>query len=268
MAPRESLEEMLTVHTGREPGAYRVTLESFWGAPSMGDLMARLVLAADAAGETAPLSSLHAVFASGLAAEQPLDVRIARRGVAVGFDVTHAGKPVVSALARFDRTTGLSYDTPSPRAAPDPETLPSTRDSARTEGWPEEYARGPFEHRRVGPRVDAAGTNEPIVMWIRPRMPLPSRSAWHTAALVFASEFYSHWAFEWRLGTGVDYDAHGLIDHSVRLHGAPRFDDWVLVVAQSSRAANGIAVARREMYARSGELLGTVVHSARVRMAT
>jgi acyl-CoA thioesterase len=267
MSPRESLREILVVQPDASPGRYQVALESFWGNPILGDLLARFALVADAFGERAPLTALHAVFTDALPAGERLDLDVMRRDAALVFDVGQGGKSRCSAIARFDKITGPSYVAPPPPATPDPNGLPSTVQAARAEGWPEEYARGPFEFRRVGPRIGVEGGSHPQLTWIRPRETLPTAAAWHTAALLFASEFYSHWAFEWRLGTGIDYDAHRLLDHSVWLHGAPRFDDWILLAVQSCRAANGIAMAHRQIYARDGTLIATVAHSAQVSMA-
>src|SRR5262245_18341065 len=47
-APRESLTEMLRVER-RGDGRYAARLESFWGGATMGDLLARAILAAGAA---------------------------------------------------------------------------------------------------------------------------------------------------------------------------------------------------------------------------
>ena len=267
MQPRESLKEMLVV--GRKgPGRYACALESFWGEPVLGDLLARLVLAAATEGVTAPLRSLHATFTSAALAGEPLEVRLERRDEAVSFDVAGATSPCCSAIARYGAPANtLGYQaTPAP-GAPDPERLPSTLDTARTEGWPEQYARGPFEFRRVGNRIGAAGGDAPHVTWMRTRVSLGAEPSWHTAAIAFVSLFYVHWAFEWRLGTGIDYGAVTPLDHALWLHGAPRFDDWLLVVAHSDRAAGGVALAHRELYSRDGEHLATAVHSARVSMA-
>jgi acyl-CoA thioesterase-2 len=267
MSPRESLREMLVVSRAGG-GRYRCALESFWGEPILGDLLARCVLAAAMEGVSAPLRSLHATFDARPDAEAPLELELTSRGSVVRFDVEKDATSVCAAVARFEASRkGLAYQPSSAPPAPDPDGLPSTLQAARAEGWPEDYARGPFEFRRVGHRIGAVGGDAPHVTWICPRVPLGGDAAWHTAALVFASQFYAHWAFEWRLGTGIDYAGITPLDHAIWLHGEPRFDDWVLLVARSERAANGIALGRRELYARDGTLVLTAAHTARVAMA-
>jgi hypothetical protein len=55
--------------------------------------------------------------------------------------------------------------------SPDLESLPSTLECARAEGWPEEYARGPVELRRVGPmwRDPDRGDSYHHLAWLSPR---------------------------------------------------------------------------------------------------
>jgi acyl-CoA thioesterase len=112
----------------------------------------------------------------------------------------------------------------------------------------------------VGPRID--DPDAPHLTWIRPRMPFPDAAPSRLAAIAFASGFYTHWAFERRLGPRFDVPRHRPLDHALWIHAAPAWDDWWLVEATCSVAAQGIGLAHRRLYARDGHLLATASHAA------
>src|SRR4030095_8579054 len=101
-------------------------------------LLARFALVADAFGERAPLTALHAVFTDRLPAGERLDLDVMGRDAALVFEVAQGGKSRCSAIARFDTITGPSYAAPPPPATPDPNGLPSTVQPAPAEGCPAE----------------------------------------------------------------------------------------------------------------------------------
>jgi len=80
------------------------------------------------------------------------------------------------------------HDVSPPAALPDPDTLPTTLAAARAEGWPEAYACGPVEFRRIGPRWpdSSRGDSRHLLAWLRPRAPIPDEPAVDAARVEIA----------------------------------------------------------------------------------
>jgi acyl-CoA thioesterase-2 len=163
------------------------------------------------------------------------------------------------------RDTAPEWGPTIPDSLPSPESLPSTRDTAKREGW-EDYAAGPLEFRRVNASWPPPPEDQqrPHREWLRPRAALPPDPKLHTAALVFASQFYPQWAFEWRAGRDFRRDRFAILAHSVWLHEPARWDDWWLVDTHSDASSGGRALAHRRIFARDGRLLASATHTASV----
>ncbi|MFI5314579.1 MAG: acyl-CoA thioesterase [Myxococcota bacterium] len=251
-------------------GEFTASLENAFGRAQLNDLLARAALAAcETAGEL-PLVQLSATYlrpppcsvALRLAVESLDDgAGQALRRVRVSGDALFA--EVTASFARAG--TGPDFGPPLPDGLPKPEDLPSTLEVARAECW-EEYAAGPIGFRRVN-RVWPPPPEErlsPHREWLRPRAPLPPDPRVHTAALAFASQFYSQWAFEWRTGPGFAHERFEILDHSLWVHGPVRWDDWWLLDAICDVSRGGRALAHRRIFARDGRLLASITHAGRI----
>ena len=267
--PREKLAEILRIEPVRD-GEFAARFEDFWGATQGGDVLARAALAAAASCPGLELRSLHASFLRPV----PPEIRVVLRVEALaGSDgaahrqVRIAGEQlfcqVMASFAPPGR--GLGYQDPRPPAdLPQPEDLPSTLEQARSEGWGE-YAQGPIEFRRARPRVwpDPAGdTSGPHVEWMRPRAPLGDDPRLQMAGLVFLADFYSHWAFERRVGRGFDAGRFETLDHALWIHQPARWDDWWLLETRSEVASAGRGLSRRRIFTRDGRLIASAAQEA------
>ena len=271
--PNESLAEILRVSTGPE-GGWSASLEDFFGASLGGDLLARAVLVASADCGARRLRALHATYLEppppGVAL--PLIVSSltgsperAVREVKVG------GKEVAArVLLRFEAPLdGPTFqDIVLEGDLPQPEALPSTHEQARAEGWPEEYAGGPIEFRRIGQRwADATRRDgHAHLEWVKPRAPLPDDPRLQDAALAFICDFYAQWEFERRVGEHFDYAYFRPTDLALWIHAAKPWEDSPSPLRSHATVSHqGVALSRRELFTRKGLLLATVVREARIR---
>jgi len=267
---------MLTIERVRD-GEFVARLEDFWGAPLGADILARAALVAADSCEGKELHSLHACFLRPAPAATPLRLlverlddgpRLARRQVRLLGDGLLC--QVVASFAAPGE--GLGYqDVAIEPGLPRPEDMRSTLETARAEGWAD-YAHGPVEFRRVVPVAwpddPSAGKTGTHVEWVRPRAPVVNDPRLHMAAVVFASEFYSHWPFGRRVGDGFANDQFRLLDHALWVHRTVRWDDWLLLKATTEVGHAGRALARRELFMRDGALVASSTHEALVARRT
>lgn len=269
--PREALGEWMRV-ARRGDGAYEALLEDHFGSSQPADLLARCALAAlaECGGE---LRSLHAEWLAPAPPDVPLALRVAKLAgdharCAIDVELAHGARIARVSAGLAPATRSLSYqDVAPPPGLPAPESLPTTVEYARKEGWPEEYAGGPVEFRRVGPlhANRAAGESSEHITWLKLRAPLPPNEPLETAALVFLADFYAHWEFERRIGgERFDYARFTPLTHTLWLHGALPRDAWCLLRASARVAQGGRALAQRELFAEDGALLASVACEARV----
>lgn len=274
-APRESLDEMLQIETGR-PGTASARLEGFWGTAAAGDLLARAVLAASALRGAGTLAALHAAFLRP--PEPDVELTLSAEALARGrtrVGVRNGADPVAEVTLRFgEATSGLSYQSSAPEPGlPAPESLPSEAETAAHEGWAP-YAVGPIESRRIT-ELAPVKDHEPAVWlgWLRPRIPLRDGSALHAAALAFLAEYRSHWAVERRLGAAFPHTEITLLDFSLWVHRCERWDDFWLVRTSSEVGATqhtlagvaGRCLSRREVFTRSGAHVASAAWEATLR---
>jgi acyl-CoA thioesterase-2 len=266
LAPRESLTEMLRIER-RSGGRSSARLESFWGATAPGDLLARATLAGSSARGEAP-GAAQAIFLRPVAP----DVELTFASDALSADRTRVCVRECDALVaevqlRFGPAgDGLSYQSVAPDPGlPAPEDLPSETEVAAREGW-SPYAVGPIESRRLTPYLPVKN-HEPAVWlgWLRPRVPLGDDARLHAASLAFLSEYRSHWAVERRLGADFPRTEITLLDHSLWVHRAARWDDWWLVRTSSEIGAAGRCLSRREIFTRGGALVASAAWEAVLR---
>jgi acyl-CoA thioesterase-2 len=101
--------------------------------------------------------------------------------------------------------------------------------------------------------------------WLRPRAPLGDDAVLHAAALAFLSEYRSHWAIERRLGADFPRSDITLLDHSLWVHRALRWDDFWLVRTSTDVGVSGRCLSRREIFTRGGALVASAAWEAVVR---
>jgi acyl-CoA thioesterase-2 len=268
--PRESLAEILRIERARG-GDATATLEDFWGESQGGDLLARAALAAAATCPELELLSLHAQLLRPAPPGRPLALRVERladeRGIARRQVRVEDGALLCQVFASFaSDADGVDYqDTKPPAVAKEPESLPSTLERATSEGWAE-YARGPVEFRRPGPRWSYAEKGESCVHveWVRARASLGSDPRLHMAALVFLAGFYTHWPFERRIGQKYAYDRFTPLDLALWVHRPARWDGWWLLETVSEVAHAGRALSTRRIFSRDGALVASASQSALV----
>lgn len=271
-AAREALAEWLRV-ARRSDGAFEAVLEDHFGSAQRGDLLARCALAALAEG-SGELSSLHASWLADPPPRVPIALRIrpvdAERGLCE-IDAAAGDLALCRATARVEpRAPGLAFhDAQLPASLPSPESLPRAVEYARKEGWPEVYAGGPVEFRRVGPLRPQRSLDESSdhVTWLALRAPLSRDLQLAQAALVFLTCFYDHWEFERRIGERFDHGRFAVREQRVQIHRAARPEGWLLLRASAGVASAGVALGARELFAASGELLASGLCEALVAAA-
>lgn len=264
--PPTDLGRLLTLDTtGAAPTA---SLGDFWGGSLAADAAARMALAAEAA---CPGQVLRSLRFDPLAPAPParalrVATRVLRQQPALCEVSLEDEAPLARAVVRLSApSSGLSHSDGTPPAdLPDPETLPSTLECARSEGW-EDYAAGPLEFRRIGPLwPDPEGrAPTPHMSWMKPRGD-GAVSRQRAAAVVFLGLFYPHWGFERRLGEKFDQGGFALLGATVWLHGLPSFDDWWLLRDHHEVAADGLGLTRRRLFTRDGTLAAEATLEARV----
>lgn len=269
--PSEVLSDLLQIER-RSASQFEVRLENFWGHALEAQALACIARAAIESCEGRELRSLQASFLTPPPARTPLrielqpfedDARTSRREMRLAGDACHCR--VLACLVPDDG--GVEYQLRRPDSSlPQPEELPSTAETAAEEGW-SDYARGPVEFRRIGPLLPDRGTDLDQRQWVKPRAALPDRPELRAAAAVFLCDFYSHWAFERRVGAKFAQDHFQRLDQAICVHRAVHWDDWWLLVASSEVARAGVALGRRELYTRDGVLVASATQTALVATA-
>ncbi len=262
MSPNESLADTLALASD----ACTLQLEDHRGETLANDLLARIARAAAHGRDEAAACVLGACLYGMPPPGTPVALAIERHADGARARAT-AGRVICDASLRFDAPAkGTDYQHIGlPSDLPDPDSLPATVEYARAEGWPEEYALGPVEFRRVSPRWNAPGEPRVSLSWMKLRRELPRGDpGLELAALVFLSGFYAHWEFERRVGPGFDYAAFASRAHTAWVHEPLRWDDWLLIRGTSDIAHAGCAVSHRHVFARDGRLIATAMHTAAI----
>ena len=255
--------------------------DRFRGLPGRGEgrvfggmLVAQGLVAAGRTVSDALPHALHAHFLRagrhGLAVEWEVErVRDGRQFATRRIVGRQAGAAIFLLTVSFARAAeGLVHQDAMP-AAPPPEGLPDWED-LRVHILGDAAARrppGPLEVRECDPEaaVPAVGRAARRALWMRPRGVLPGDPLVHAAVLAFASD-------RGLLSTAAR--PHGLmwgarqgmsLDHAVWLHGAVRFDDWVLHSSASPVAVAGRGLVLGAMHARSGARLASVAQEGLIR---
>jgi len=257
--------------------------DRFRGLPGRGEgrvfggmLVAQGLVAAGRTVRDALPHALHAHFLRagrhGLVVEWDVErVRDGRQFAARRVVGRQAGATIFLLTVSFTRAqAGLAHQDPMPTLPP-PDGLPDWEDlRVRILGDPgARRPQGPLEVRECDPEAAVPGVGRAArrALWMRPRGVLPDDPLVHAAMLVFASD-------RGLLSTAAR--PHGLmwgarqgmsLDHAVWLHGAVRFDDWVLQTGTSPIAVAGRGLVLGAMHARSGVRLASVAQEGLIRAA-
>jgi len=259
-----TLAEILRVEPIGE-GAFEARVTGF-GAETMGCA----ALAAARTCEGRALHSVQACFLRPAPADEPLrlDVaelssgrRLARRRVTV----RHGGRVLLELLASFAAPAeGVAFqDLLADSDVPAPDALPPEAEVARAEGWSDWY-HGPLEFRWVGRPWDPApdDTGSRYVAWVRPRLPLGDDRALHAAAVVYASDYHSHWPVARKLRAHYEPQGYTSLDQVVWLHEPVHWDDWWLLASEAVVARGGRALGHRTLYTGDGRLVASMSQEA------
>jgi acyl-CoA thioesterase-2 len=269
MSRDRCLADSLTVERVKA-GLYRATLEDHGGRAFGGDVLARAALAAAAECEGRELHALHGFFLAPAAGARAYTLhvdalqdgrRLARRRVQLR-DGERLHFELVASFAAPGASGG--WPGPAPAEIAPPEALPSDVELARREGWEENL--GPVEMRRASPAFPFPPSDPnaaaPWLGWVRPRTPLPDDARAHLAALVYLSDWCSHWGVEVRQGRAFTWSRFASLDHALWLHGPARWNDWLRIETASDVAADGRALTRRTLHARDGRPVATIAQEA------
>jgi acyl-CoA thioesterase-2 len=79
------------------------------------------------------------------------------------------------------------------------------------------------------------------------------------AALVFLSDFYSHWTGSDRLGVHFVPSRFISLDHALWIHRLLHWDSWWLLKAVTEVGNAGRMLTRREIYTRAGVLVASTM---------
>jgi acyl-CoA thioesterase-2 len=267
------LASLLTVD---RRGAWEFAAQLFdWeGVTFGGDALARLALAAAHTVEEKALHSFHASFLRPVPGGVPLEIRVdplsdGRRLARRRAVLDCRGRVHCEATVSFAAPTpdGVAWQDVAMPPVPAPETLAKDVGIAEAEGWTWDLEHEEFEWGFLGERGRTSREGGPASdshwsVWLRPRQLLPAVERVHEAALVYASEYVSHWSAARRLGRAFGPGVFASLDHQVHVHRMPIWDDWWLFHGWSDVAHAGRALWHRQIFARDGALLASVRQEA------
>jgi acyl-CoA thioesterase-2 len=268
------LASLLTVERCSE-SEFAARLHDYDGMSFGGDVLGRLALAAAlTAGEKA-LHSFHATFLRPAPPGVLLRIRVARlvdgrRFARRRAALDHDGRLLCEATASFAAVPAgeTGWQDVAMPVVPPPESLPNDEAVAEKAGWTNwNLEEEEFEWGFVGEPWRASEASGPAgdsrwSTWLRPRQPLPPDPRVHAAALVFASDYVSHWSASLRLGRQVLPGVFASLDQSVHIHRTPRWDDWWLLHNWSEIAHEGRALWHRQIFSRDGALVASIRQEA------
>lgn len=189
------------------------------------------------------------------------------------------GRPIFSMLASFHvAESGYTHQVAMPEV-PGPEGLAS-HDELRHE-WVGALDRVPESLREAVGRdiaIDmrpvkpwnqlAPGKREAIQhVWFKAKAPIPDDQALHRAVLTYASDL--NLLTTSQMPHGVSFFTRGMqmasIDHALWFHRDLKVDDWLLYSMDSPGAQDARGLSRGLIFARSGELVASVVQEGLIR---
>ncbi|MCY4257238.1 MAG: acyl-CoA thioesterase II [bacterium] len=239
-----------------------------------GQVASQALVAASRTVEDRSVHSLQAYFIRPGDLEAPLlymveRVRDGRSFTTRRVTTIQHGRPIFAMSASFQRyEEGYEYQTPFPEGIPDPEDLapfvldgvPLNEDGRMTR---------PIEVRFVGGSPDERSPSyKPKVQaWLRATGTLPDDPVLHTCMFTYASDLMVLPTATRALpviGYGIDFQAASL-DHAMWFHRQVKMDDWIFIDQISHSASNARGIAWGTAWARSGELVTSVVQEGLIR---
>jgi acyl-CoA thioesterase-2 len=217
------------------------------------------------------LHSLHAYFLRAGRGDRELLFEVERLRDGGSFStravkVLQDERLIFTATASFcDVEEGISHQDEMPPVPP-PEGL-ADRDEERARVVGQRSANRGVEVRMCDPHpFGGEAALEPAQHnWLRLHGELPDDPLLHEAAIVYASDtaFMStvnrRHAMPWRERIAAS------LDHSIWLHRAPRFDDWILFASDSPAAHAARGLIWGALYDRGGRRLASVAQEALMR---
>ncbi|MFK7913264.1 MAG: acyl-CoA thioesterase [Pseudomonadales bacterium] len=208
--------------------------------------------------DSRPLHALHANFLRPGRPDSDIRFAVQRTKTGRSFDTRTVtalqnDKPILQMLASFaPNTAAVAHQTSAPDA-PEPLTLPN-RDVLRGRD-PDRSAV--IDVRMCSPMVDRTPLPPRKQVWLKPTQPLPPDPVIHMAMLVYATD-RTLLSTAWRPHADQGQMAGASLDHSIWLHEAVNFNDWLLFDMESPSARNGRGLVHGSLYQRDGLLLGNV----------
>ncbi|AWW39463.1 acyl-CoA thioesterase [Streptomyces sp. AS58] len=197
----------------------------------------------------------------------------ARRVVAVQH-----GQPIFALSASFQKhEEGFDHQTPMPRA-PDPETLPTSRE--RLSGYAHLDARVVEKFLEARAAVDLRYVDEPPYgrfgeprephsqVWFRADGKLADDPLLHVVLATYVSDMtlldsvlLAHGRGGWAVGDVVGAS----LDHAMWFHRPFRADEWLLYDQESPSAHGGRGLGQARIYTQDGRLAVSVIQEGVVR---
>ena len=254
-----------------------------WGRVYGGQVLGQ---ALSAAVQTVPedrhVHSLHGYFLRPGAVDRPIVYEVDRIRDGGSFTTRRVvaiqnGEAIFLLAASFQvEEPGFEHQDIMP-AAPEPETVPTQQELARTYAErlpaflrPQVLADRPFEMRPLEEASDPFNpeAREPQRMfWLKATGTLPDEPALHRYLLAYASDF----AFltTAMLPHGVSWLSPGMqvasIDHAMWFHQDFRVDEWMLHVVDSPKAHGGRGLVRGRVFTRDGRLVASTAQEGLIR---
>ncbi|MDT0119805.1 acyl-CoA thioesterase II [Kocuria marina subsp. indica] len=226
------------------------------------------------------IHSLHAYFLRGGDIELPITfgVERVRDGRSFSARRIHAyqeGKTILSMIASFQEPAqGLEHQDEMPQDVPDPESLPSLRETFGALNIPEARAQAferPFDMRYITEPLFLPwqGPHDSYnAVWVKALAPLPDDPAIHRAALAYVSDYTMMEPILRRHGRS--WGERGMnvasLDHAMWWHRYARADEWILYTQTSPNASSARGLAIGKMFTRDGTMIATTVQEGMMRL--
>jgi acyl-CoA thioesterase-2 len=224
--------------------------------------------------------SLHSYFIRGGDPKIPIVYEVDRVRDGRSFSTRRViavqhGKAIFSLSASFQLDQdGLDHQTDMPQA-PDPESLPTFQERARTSRTAQDFWAGrprPIDVRYVDTAPWERGGSGPrdgiFQVWMRVDGQLPDDPLMHACMLTFASDMTLLDAVLARQGLANDPGTITMasLDHAMWFERAFRADEWLLYAQQSPSASGGRGLATGRFFTRAGVQVCSVVQEGMIRV--
>lgn len=242
-----------------------------------GQVAAQALVAAGRTVERRRVHSLHAYFLRPGDPHSPILYEVERLRDGHSFSARHVagiqhGETILALTCSFHKEEeGFEHGDSIPEV-PDPETLTSVADLAGTEDAPPRtfahtygldlrfVSEYPWRRRGEG--------SEREQLWFKAIGPIPDDPLVHAAIVTFAADLTLVDTILQRHGM-MPYDPRFMgasLDHCVWFHRPIRADQWLFYDQSSPIAYGARGLARGLLFARSGELVASVVQEGLVRL--